>query len=60
MTLNELVAIANDMTPEEREMEISIYDQTTNEFVDLDAVEVLELEDEDDDAETCKRVVFNP
>ena len=60
MTLNELVAIANDMTPEEREMEISIYDQTTDEFVDLDAVEVLELKDDDDDGETCKRVVFNP
>lgn len=57
MTLNEVVAIANNMSPEEREMEISIYDQITNKFVNLDAVEVLELVDDD---EICKRVVFNP
>ena len=59
MTPNDLIAIFNEWTPAARKSDIVIFDQVTQEYVSLDAVEEMELEDPDTKEKSVK-VVFNP
>jgi hypothetical protein len=59
MNPNDLIAIFNEWTAAARRDDIVIFDQVTQEYVSLDAVEIMELEDPDTKEKSVK-VVFNP